>query len=83
MTAGAHTQSNGQVYYRAGQTLTVNTIHTDAGLPGGTVILEGRNLRSNATAPGSIRAGQLDARCPTVTAIASTTWSIPPTARRG
>ncbi|MGB0538108.1 MAG: hypothetical protein ACPGJX_12125, partial [Alloalcanivorax venustensis] len=64
MTAGAHTQSNGQVYYRAGQTLTVNTIHTDAGLPGGTVILEGRNLRSNATAPGSIRAGQLDVRVP-------------------
>jgi len=64
MTAGAHTQSNGQVYYRAGQTLTVNTIHTDAGLPGSTVILEGRNLRSNATAPGSIRAGQLDVRVP-------------------
>jgi len=64
MTAGAHTQSTGQVYYRAGQTLTVNTIHTDAGLPGSRVILEGRNLRSNATAPGSIRAGQLDVRVP-------------------
>lgn len=64
MTAGAHTQSNGQVYYRAGQTLTVNTIHTDASLPGSTVILEGRTLRSNATAPGSIRAGQLDVRVP-------------------
>ncbi len=64
MTAGAHTQSNGQVYYRAGQTLTVNTVHTDAGLPGSTVILEGRNLRSSATAPGSIRAGQLDVRVP-------------------
>ena len=64
MVSGAHTQSTGQVYYRAGQTLTVNTIHTDAGLPGDTVILEGRNLRSNATAPGSIRAGQLDVRVP-------------------
>jgi len=66
MTDGAHTQSNGQVYYGAGQTLTVNTIYTDDSLPGSTVILEGRNLRSNASGPGSIRAGQLDVRVPNV-----------------
>jgi len=62
MVSGAHTQSTGQVYYRAGQTLTVNSLHTTTGLPGGIVTLEARNLRSNATEPGSIRAGQVEAR---------------------
>ena len=57
MVTGAETQSSGQVHYRAGQTLAVDRIHTTTGLGGGTVILEGRNLVSNAPAPGSIRAG--------------------------
>ncbi|MFC6327219.1 two-partner secretion domain-containing protein [Alloalcanivorax gelatiniphagus] len=62
MVTGAETQSSGQVHYRAGQTLAVDRIHTTTGLGGGTVILEGRNLVSNAPTPGSIRAGQVNVR---------------------
>lgn len=62
MVTGAQTHSGGQVHYRAGQTLAVDRIHTTTGLGGGTVILEGRKLVNNATAPGSIRAGQVNVR---------------------
>ncbi|WP_262730865.1 filamentous hemagglutinin N-terminal domain-containing protein [Alloalcanivorax marinus] len=62
MATGAETGSTGQVRYRAGQTLTVDRIHTTTGLGGGTVILEGRDLASNATGSGSIRAGEVRVR---------------------
>ncbi|MEO1900244.1 MAG: filamentous hemagglutinin N-terminal domain-containing protein [Alcanivorax sp.] len=62
MATGAETGSTGQVRYRAGQTLTVDRIHTTTGLGGGTVVLEGRDLASNATGSGSIRAGEVRVR---------------------
>ncbi|MBI53112.1 MAG: hypothetical protein CL551_01875 [Alcanivorax sp.] len=65
MVAGARTDSTGDIGYRAGGDLTVDTLHTTTGLAGGKVTLEGRTLTSNATESGSIRAGQVDVRVPT------------------